>query len=219
MGDTVLSPGSLALADWRRQVAELYAAVRQHAEPEEAWRDFRAARDSLFKSHSQSPLSAAQKRGFRALPFYPYDPAWRLLGIVDADVERETFSTVLADDGPFRYTRVARVRFEMRDVPLALSLYWIEGYGGGLFLPFRDASNGHTTYAGGRYLFDTIKGADLGQHHGRLIMDFNFAYNPSCAYDDRWVCPLPLPENRLTVAVEAGEQNEKHNRRTDLNDA
>ena len=90
--------------------------------------------------------------------------------------------------------------------PQALELYWLEGYGGGLYLPFADATSGDETYGAGRYLLDTIKGADLGLEHDRLVLDFNFAYNPSCAYDPRWVCPLAPPANRLAVAVRAGER-------------
>ncbi len=85
-------------------------------------------------------------------------------------------------------------------------MYWFEGYGGGLWLPFSDASSGTETYGGGRYLYDTIKGADLGIAGSEILLDFNFAYNPSCAYDDRWSCPLSPPENRLPFAVNAGER-------------
>ncbi len=87
-----------------------------------------------------------------------------------------------------------------------LTLYWIEGYGGGVFLPFSDATSGSDSYGGGRYLLDTIKGADLGGADGRVLLDFNFAYHPSCRYSTRYVCPLSPPENRLQAAVEAGER-------------
>ena len=106
--------------------------------------------------------------------------------------------------------------------PLQLVVYWIDVYGGGLFLPFRDATCGHESYGGGRYLFDTVKGSDfvsrdagagdatnaareMGYKGGRILLDFNCAYNPSCAYDARWVCPLAPNENRLPVAIRAGE--------------
>ena len=85
-------------------------------------------------------------------------------------------------------------------------MYWLEGYGGGLWLPFSDATSGAETYGGGRYLYDTIKGADLGISGADIVLDFNFAYNPSCAYDERWSCPLSPPENRLPFAVKAGER-------------
>ena len=90
----------------------------------------------------------------------------------------------------------------------SLTIYWMAGYAGGLFLPFRDTTNGTTTYGAGRYLLDAAKSADLGgsADRGTLILDFNFAYHPSCAFDPRWSCPLAPPENRLDVAVEAGER-------------
>jgi uncharacterized protein (DUF1684 family) len=104
------------------------------------------------------------------------------------------------------FTRFGRVELELDGVALRLDCFWLDGYGGGLFLPFGDTTNGTTTHGGGRYLLDTAKGADLGGEDGRLVLDFNFAYNPSCAYDPRWVCPLAPPGNRLPVAVEAGER-------------
>ncbi|MDT8304376.1 MAG: DUF1684 domain-containing protein [Anaerolineae bacterium] len=196
----------VTLADWRRQVAELYAAVRHESDPGYAWRAFRAARDHLFKTHAQSPLAAEQRAAFVSLPYFRYDPAWRVQGTLDEQVSRDTFAVELPAEGELRYTRVARVHFTVQQTAAVLSLFWLEGYGGGLFLPFRDASNGQTTYPGGRYLYDTIKGADLNSSPERFILDFNFAYNPSCAYNERWVCPLPPPENRLAIPVVAGEQ-------------
>jgi uncharacterized protein (DUF1684 family) len=108
---------------------------------------------------------------------------------------------------PTRFSRIGFVRPVIRGEEVSLAVYWLEGYGGGLFLPFRDALAGDATYGGGRYLLDTVKGADLGAGpDGRLVLDFNYAYNPSCAYDPRWSCPLAPAENRLAVPVEAGER-------------
>ena len=107
---------------------------------------------------------------------------------------------------PFRFTRFAEASFELDTRPLSLELYWLEGYGGGVFLSFTDATSGDSTYGAGRYLLDTVKGADLGMDGGRLVLDFNFAYNPSCASNPRWACPLAPPTNRLPVAVRAGER-------------
>lgn len=197
----------LALAGWRRQVSELYAAARHESDPERAHHAFRAARERLFKTHAQSPLAPEQRAAFVSLPYFPYDPTWRVYGTVDGHVTRDTFVVDLPAEGALRYTRVARVHFTVQETPSVLSLFWLEGYGGGLFLPFRDATNGQTTYPGGRYLYDTIKGADLNRSTDEFILDFNFAYNPSCAYNDQWVCPLPLPENRLAIPVRAGEQH------------
>ncbi len=199
-------PDPVTLADWRRRVAELYQAVRQDPDYEAAWRRFRAGRDALFKDHPQTPLTAGQQAAFRTIPYYEYDPSWRLVGRLDQDVTPETRSIELPTEGVLNYTRVARVRFAYQGQESALSLYWVEGYGGGLFLPFRDASNSSRSYGGGRYLYDTIKGADLGVGLDEIVLDFNYAYNPSCAYHDGWVCPLPPAENRLSLAVTAGEQ-------------
>ena len=87
-----------------------------------------------------------------------------------------------------------------------LDVWWVGGYGGGVFLPLRDGTAGGTTYGGGRYLLDTIKGADLGGDDTRLVVDLNFAYHPSCTYDPRWSCPLAPEGNRVTAPVAAGEQ-------------
>ena len=202
-----------ALAHWRRAVAEMYAAVRNVPQSGQAraWESFRAARNDLFWSHPQTPLIAGQLSLFSSLPYYSYDPAWRVVGILDRDVHRETLAMELPAEGLFHYTRIARVRFRVLEHEAALSVFWIEGYGGGLFLPFRDASNGGATYGGGRYLFDAIKGADLGagadgMGAGQLLLDFNYAYNPSCAYNEQWVCPLAPAENWLSFPVEAGEK-------------
>ena len=104
------------------------------------------------------------------------------------------------------FARFGVARFELGGEELALELYWLTAYGGGLFVPFRDATSGAETYGGGRYLLDTVKGSDLGMDGDRLVLDFNFAYNPSCSYDPRWVCPLSPPANRLPLAVRAGER-------------
>ncbi len=122
-------------------------------------------------------------------------------------MSRETRHISLADDGEFAITRIAALTFTLCGRPSRLSLYWVEGYGGGLFLPFADGSNGPETYGGGRYLWDAIKGADLGFVGDKIVLDFNYAYNPSCAYNPRWVCPLSPEENRLAFAVEAGERS------------
>jgi hypothetical protein len=113
----------------------------------------------------------------------------------------------LGDDGHLRLKRFGRVHLSLPTGEGALSLFWVMGYGGGVFLPFGDTTNRTTTYGGGRYLYDTIKGADLGATSDDIILDFNFAYNPSCAYNPRWTCPLAPPENRLAFAVLAGEMN------------
>jgi uncharacterized protein (DUF1684 family) len=198
----------LSLADWRRTVAEMYAAVRQAPEAgrQIVWQDWRAARNHLFKTHPQSPLDPKQRPVFHGLSYYDYDPKWRLLASITPTKTLETFRVQLAADGDITYTRFAQAHFTIEAMTAHLTLFWIEGYGGGLFVPFRDDSNGRGTFGGGRYLFDTIKGADLGSQAGSIILDFNYAYNPSCAYHPRWVCPLSPPENKLPFSVTAGEK-------------
>ena len=110
-------------------------------------------------------------------------------------------------DGAYAFTRFGEAAFELGGESLSLELYWLEGYGGGVFLPVADATSGKETYGAGRYVLDTVKGADLGTQDGRLVLDFNFAYNPSCSYDPAWVCPLATPSNRLRIPIRAGERH------------
>jgi uncharacterized protein len=201
----VTAVAELALADWRREVFELYARVRASDDPRTAWELWRRTRDRLFAEHPQSPLDATGRAAFGGLPYGRYDPAARVTADIvptePAELEIET-----STGPPYRFRRVGVARFALADTDLALPLSWLEGYGGGLFLPFADGTSGRTTYGAGRYLIDTVKGADLGTVDGRLVLDFNFAYNPSCAYDPRWTCPLAPAANRLPVEVRAGER-------------
>lgn len=196
---------ALALLDWRRQVAELYARVRANPDPPAAWTLWRLTRAKLFHEHAQSPIAPAQRAGYRGPHVYDYDPAWRLLARVEpappTRVELRT-SNVEA----MTFTRFACAWFALGGNELSLDLYLLDGYGGGLFVPFADATSGAETYGGGRYLLDTVKGADLGQQDGQLVLDFNFAYQPSCSYDSRWTCPLTPAANRLALPVRSGER-------------
>jgi uncharacterized protein len=195
----------LDLLDWKRQVFELYAEIRAAADPAAAWRRWRDVRDELFRSHPQSPLPEETRARFAGLPYFDYRADLRVLATVEpAEPERREIAT--SGEEPYAFTRFARGRFELGGEAQTLELYWLEGYGGGLFLSFADATSGRDTYGAGRYLLDTVKGSDLGEQNGRLVLDFNFAYNPSCSYDPRWVCPLAPPGNRLRVPVEAGER-------------
>jgi hypothetical protein len=180
----------LDLLDWKRRIFAVYAEVRA-AEPPAGWERWKAVREQLFRDHPQSPSP-----GYKSLAYFEYDPAFRFL----ADVEPAEEEAIEIDGFPFR--RFAVARFELG----ALDLYWLEGYGGGLFLPFADATRGTETYGAGRYLLDTVKGADLGMEDGGLVLDFNFAYNPSCFYDDKWACPLTPPANRVSMPIRAGER-------------
>jgi uncharacterized protein len=196
----------LDLLDWKRHVFGLYAGVRASADPELAWRGWRAARDELFRSHPQSPLPPEARDGFAGLPYFEYDPALRVLADVEP-VEEARILIAGSGEEPTPFRRFGSAVFELHGEQRRLSLYWLEAYGGGVFLPFGDATSGSETYGAGRYLLDTVKGADLGEDHGRLVLDFNFAYNPSCAHDPHWACPLAPLENRLPLAIRAGEKH------------
>ena len=194
----------LDLLDWKRRVFDLYAEVRASHDPVAAWRLWRDTRDELFRSHPQTPLPPAERGGFEGLSYFDYDPSLRVL----ADVEpapREQRDIATSGEHPYSFTRFGRAVFFVHGQGQSLDLYWLDGYGGGVYLCFADATGGSETYSAGRYLLDTVKGSDLGGEDGRIVLDFNFAYNPSCSYDPGWVCPLAPPANRLAVAVEAGE--------------
>ena len=197
----------LDLVDYRRRVVEMYGRVRTGSgDPAARWMEFRRAQDDLFRWHPQSALAEDQKARFKGLRYYPYDPRFRLVLPLRPVDNPEVMQVRLRDDGVLQMRRMGRVQFTIDGQALALTLFWILGYGGGVFLPFRDASNTDETYEGGRYLLDTIKGVDLGQDAGDVVIDFNYAYNPSCAYSLRWDCPTPPPENWLPAPIRAGEQ-------------
>lgn len=233
----------LALTDWRREVARLYAdwRIASLIDPAGATETFRAARDELFREHPQSPLTPEERAAYRGLDYWPYDAAYRMEVRLEADaglrppeepeepdaadqpagaawIDR-TDSTEPRSQGvgltlPESHPTGARFR-RIGSIPLSgplegqrLAVYWIDAYGGGLFLPFRDATAGRESYGAGRYLLDTIKGSDLGgdAERGMLLLDFNMAYPPSCAYDPRWACPLAPPDTFLSLPVPAGER-------------
>jgi len=192
----------LDLLDYRRRVRDLYGEVRalRERDARAAHQRWRAVRDELFRSHPQSALPPEGRAAFRGLPYRDYDPAFAFTAVV-RPLPRERYDVDTSTGGVIRF-----VRFGAVDLPIGtLEVLWLDEYSGGVFLPFRDATSGRTTYGGGRYLLDTAKGADLGSIGDALILDFNFAYHPSCVYDARWVCPLAPLANRLTAAVEAGE--------------
>jgi hypothetical protein len=182
------------LLDWKRRILALYAEVRAADDPEAAWRRWCDVRSELYRTHPQSPRVG----GVPA--YFPYAPKLRFDAQVEA-VEPASLELAGSAGSVTRFRRFGVARFG----DASLELYWLETYGGGVFLPFRDETSGRETYGAGRYLLDTVKGADLGGADGTLVLDFNFAFNPSCAWDDSWACPLSPPANRLPFRVEAGE--------------
>jgi uncharacterized protein len=197
---------ALEIADWRRRVFALYAAVRRADTPEEGHELWRIERDDLMARHPASPLLPDDRAGFTGLTVAPYDAAWRFeLPILETEPARFDFAT--GTDGVVPFVRLGRV--EVPGVG-SLDVWRLTTYGNGIFVPLRDALAGRPggTYGGGRYLIDTIKGADLGADAAasRLVVDFNFAYNPSCAYDPAWACPLAQPGNVLAAEVSVGER-------------
>jgi uncharacterized protein len=195
----------LELVEWRRRVGELYAAVRAHTDPEGGHALWRAGRDALYRFHPQSPLPADYPMRRNGLPYWPYDPALRfyLPIVLSSDQPQVTVST--GTDGT---TAMHRIGFVRLPAPLDadIDVWWLDQYGGGLFLPLRDGTAGDTSYGGGRYLLDTAKSADLGGDTRALVVDLNFLYHPSCRYSSEWTCPLAAAGNTIDQPVRAGER-------------
>jgi uncharacterized protein len=191
-----------SLLDWRRRVAALYADVRATPDPATAHRTWQQGRNELLATHPDSPVPAERRATFAGVPVAPYDPALRFCAEVDTRVEPMRIEVSTGTDGVVPFERVGAVHLPgVGD----LDVWWLTSYGGGIFLPIRDTRTDGATYPGGRYVLDTVKGADLGGEGGFLVVDLNFAYNPSCAYDPAWTCPLPPAGNRVQVPVSAGE--------------
>ena len=226
---SVLGSERLQLADWRRCVAELYAEVRRIAasDPAAAHERWRTGREALYRGHQASPVPVERRAEFRAIHF-PYDPGLRFelpLAVDPAPAPQSAQAVAAAvpfglklpisTGQPLAFERVGWLDVPFEAGERRLALFWLPEYSGGLFLPFRDGTNGRETYGGGRYLLDTAKGADLGagsghdrdgHEIGRIVVDFNFSYQPSCAFDPRWSCPLSPADNRVDLEIRAGER-------------
>jgi uncharacterized protein (DUF1684 family) len=197
----------LDLADWKRRVSSLYADLRADPDPGlDRLEVFRGVKDGLFRNHPQSPIPAAERPAFSGLAYWPHDPVLRLTATLEPDPKAALLDLPVSTGDPFAFSRIGWVSFEVSGSAQRMAVYWLAGYGGGIFIPFRDATSGGATYGGGRYLWDSVKGADLGSDGDRLVLDFNYAYHPSCTYDPRWSCPLAPRDNWLAVAIRAGER-------------
>jgi len=199
----------LDLVDWRRRVGDLYRI----SGPGTLAR-FREARNALFRTHPQSPIEPDERASFQGLRYFEPDPAYRVTARVEAGDGSELVIDTGGEDGAVRYRRTGKLAFQLGDQDCELTMLSLVQYAGGLFVPFRDLTSGRETYGGGRYLFDTAKDTDglvleIEAGSPDVVIDFNFAYNASCAYSPRWACPLAPPENHLKVAVRAGELSYK----------
>lgn len=210
----------LDLYDWRTRVAQMYRdrnmAMQAGDDTQVVLNRFRTAKDTLFKQHPQSPFGPEDRATFTGLKYFAYDPALRVEAEIHSIASEEQVEAPSSGTSTMRFPRAARVQFPLGGTNYELFVYWIDVYGGGLFLPFRDATGPEETYGAGRYLFDTVKGSDserldsnasMGYIGGRIMLDFNYSYNPSCCYDVRWVCPLAPRENALPVPIRAGERD------------
>jgi uncharacterized protein (DUF1684 family) len=196
----------LDLVDWRRRVGDLYRI----SGPDTLTR-FRRGRDQLFRTHPQSPIEPDEREEFRGLHYFDHDPAYRVNARFESGDGSELVIDTGGDDGAVRYRRAGKLVFTLTGERCVLTVLSLVQYAGGLFVPFRDRTSGHETYGGGRYLFDTAKDTDglvleIKPESPDVVLDFNYAYNASCAYSPRWACPLAPPENHLQIAVRAGEQ-------------
>lgn len=197
--------GALQQMDWRERTFELYRTIRAHGEPQVAHALWREGRDQMFASHPASPLLPQHRDGFAGLTVAPYDERYRFEAALEPAVahteELATGGTVLA------LARVGLVNLALPDAQVSLDVWQLTSYGGGLFLPLRDKGSG--SFAGGRFVIDTMSGANLGgsPDNGTLIVDLNFAYNPPCAYDPARPSTQLPPGSTSSVAVPVGEQH------------
>ncbi len=159
--------------------------------------DFRAEKDEFFKHHPQSPLTPEQRRNFTGLRYFPENEALRLEVVVEPFPERQFIEMQTTTGSVQTYLRYGRFKFQVEGQEAELTIYQNEH---GFFLPFVDALAGKETYPAGRYLEpEPLPG-------NRFLVDFNLAYNPYCAYNEMWSCPITPPENRLKVPIRAGEK-------------
>ena len=158
---------------------------------------FRAEKNDFYASHPQSPLTREQKQGFTGLNYFPEEASLRLEVKVDEFPVKDSFEMQTSTGDVQHYQKFGRFRFAVDGIEAELTIYQNQH---GYFLPFVDSLAGSETYPAGRYLEpEPLIG-------GRFLVDFNVAYNPYCAYNEMWSCPITPVENRLKVAIRAGEK-------------
>ena len=166
---------------------------------------FREEKDYFLKNAPNSPLEGPDRLHFKSLHYFPVNPMYHFEGKIERYVininDPQYYATFQTNKGPKkRYIRYGRFRFTFEGKDYTLELYK-SILGDKIFIPFYDKTNGEETYEGGRYV-----DAEILMPGYRIVVDFNYAYNPSCAYNDKFVCILPLEENRLNIEILAGEK-------------
>ena len=160
----------------------------------------RADKDQFFQHDRYSPLLPEQKREFRGLHYFPENPAFRIVTTLERYKDPQRVSMLTSTGIQQEYNRARQIRFQAGGQTNVLQVYESIDQGD-FFLPFTDATSGNETYGAGRYVdVETLL-------DGQVLVDFNLAYNPYCAYNEHWSCPIPLRENRLTIRIEAGEKS------------
>jgi uncharacterized protein len=165
--------------------------------------EFRAAKDAFFRDDPRSPLMPEQRSSFEGLAYFEEDPRLVIRAPLETEgidpTERIVMQTTTGDERVYR--RAGKVRFEVDGDPAEITLFSSRDMHE-LFLPFRDATSGSETYGAGRYLEVEPPASD-----GSVVVDLNYAYNPYCAYNPEWSCPIPPGENWLAVPIRAGERS------------
>ncbi len=164
--------------------------------------DMRAEKDHFFRDESQSPLTPEQRANFGGLKYFPEDPSYDVVAELEPFDEPDLVTLITSTGSVQDFYRVGHLHFSIAGAPQRLTLFQDEG-GQYLFLPFTDATSGRETYGAGRYV--EVEAAGIEGDKTLIHIDFNQAYNPYCAYNEMWVCPIPPAENRLTAPIRAGE--------------
>jgi uncharacterized protein len=169
--------------------------------------EWRRERDQFFKNHVRSPLTPKEKRDFKGVKYYPFDPKYVFVGQIERHIlhinNPEYYATFLTNKGPSkRYLRYGKFHFKLDGKEYTVEIYK-SILSDALFIPFKDKTNGKESYAGGRYI-----DAEILPGY-KMVLDFNLAYYPSCAYNDKFICVLPPKENTLDIEIQAGERNLK----------
>ena len=166
--------------------------------------EFRAEKDDFFRDSDQSPLTLEQQEAFEGLRYFPEDPTYTVVATLELADDAAPVTMVTSKGTVQTFLRVGRLHFTIHDQPAELTLFQ-DAEAQSLFLPFSDATSGAETYSAGRYVEVEALDKRDGQH--RVGIDFNLAYNPYCAYNEDWICPVPPAENHLGIAIRAGEMN------------